>query len=66
MPAPHRLSRCRPEDDRLFSMWNFLIDGDDILYLSRTALNQPHNFHDSNYTTFHRIENFRIFLKETT
>ncbi len=34
-------------------------EGDDIIYLCRTALNGAHNFHDSNYSTFHRIKNFR-------
>ena len=37
----------------------FEIDGDDIIYLCRTAMNGAHNFHDSNYSTFHRIEDFR-------
>lgn len=38
---------------------DFIIEGDDIIYLSRTAMNKPHNYHDSNYSTFHRIKNFR-------
>ncbi|MBQ8508409.1 MAG: exo-alpha-sialidase [Clostridia bacterium] len=46
-----------------FQYVDFLFDGEDILYLCRTAFNQAHNFHDSNYTTFHRIENFRGLLK---
>lgn len=46
-----------------FQYISFLIDGNDILYLSRTALNEPHNFHDANYSTFHKIENFRSLLK---
>lgn len=37
----------------------FLIEGDDIILLSRTAMNRAHNFHDANYTTFHRIKDFR-------
>lgn len=37
----------------------FEIDGDDIIYLSRTAINDAFNFHDTNYSTFHRIKNFR-------
>ncbi|MEK5645694.1 hypothetical protein BK138_29745 [Paenibacillus rhizosphaerae] len=45
-----------------FQYVSFLIDGDDILYLSRTAINQAHNMHDSNYITFHRIERFRQYL----
>ena len=35
------------------------IDGDDIIYQSRTAFNHAHNYHDSNYATFHRIKDFR-------
>ncbi len=38
---------------------DFLIEGNDIIYVCRTALNNAENFHNSNYTTFHRIENFR-------
>lgn len=38
---------------------HFIIEGDDILWLSRTAFNQAKNFHDSNCQTFHVIENFR-------
>ena len=38
---------------------SFLFDGDDILYLTRTAVNGARNFHDNNYSTFHRIPNFR-------
>ena len=32
----------------------FLVEGNELLVLSRTAWNQAHNFHDSNYITFHR------------
>ena len=35
------------------------IDGDDLIYQCRTAVNGAHNYHDSNYATFHRIRNFR-------
>ena len=38
---------------------DFEFEGEDILYLCRTALNGPHNYHDANYSTFHRIKNFR-------
>lgn len=37
----------------------FLFEGEDILYLNRTAMNQAHSYHDANYSTFHRIKNFR-------
>jgi hypothetical protein len=36
--------------------WQF--DGDDIIYLVRTAYEGAHNFHDANRITFHRLENF--------
>ncbi len=38
---------------------DFSFDGDDIIYLCRTAWNGAANFHDANYSTFHRIKNFR-------
>ena len=38
---------------------SMLFDGDDIIFLCRTAYGKPHNFHDANYQTFHRIKNFR-------
>ncbi len=41
--------------------WQF--DGDDIVAVSRTAyddgLDGPHNYHDANFFTFHRVKNFR-------
>jgi len=42
-----------------FQYVDFEIEGEDIIYLCRTALNNAHNFHDANYSTFHRIQNFR-------
>ena len=38
---------------------DFFFEGDDILYLCRTAINNANNFHDANYSTVHRIKNFR-------
>jgi hypothetical protein len=38
---------------------DFLIDNDNILFVSRTAMNHAHNFHDANYITFHVINNFQ-------
>ena len=38
---------------------DFEIEGDDIIYLCRTAINGANNFHDANYSTFHRIRGFR-------
>jgi len=37
--------------------WQF--DGDDLIYLSRTAYGGAHNFHDANRITFHRVRDFR-------
>lgn len=38
---------------------DFEFEGDDIIYLCRTAFNNAHNYHDSNYSNFHRIKDFR-------
>ncbi|MBN2295403.1 MAG: hypothetical protein JXM70_23430 [Pirellulales bacterium] len=37
--------------------WQF--EGDDIIFVSRTAYGESHNFHDANYFTFHRLSGFR-------
>ena len=42
-----------------FQYADFEIEGDDIIFLSRTSINNAANYHDANYSTFHRIENFR-------
>jgi hypothetical protein len=42
-----------------FQYVSFVFDGDDLLYLCRTAHNGARNFHDANHSTFHRIKNFR-------
>lgn len=42
-----------------FQYVDFSFDGDDIIYLCRTAFNNAHNFHDANYSTFHVIKDFR-------
>jgi hypothetical protein len=42
-----------------FQYTSFLFDGEDILYLSRTAFNGAHNFHDANCQTFGRVKGFR-------
>lgn len=39
--------------------WQF--DGDDIIYIVRTAYGGAHNFHDANRITFHKVENYRRF-----
>lgn len=40
--------------------WQF--DGDDIIYLVRTAYDGAHSYHDSNRITFHRLPAFRRAL----
>ena len=30
----------------------------DLLYLCRTAINEPHNFHDANYSVFYRQKRY--------
>ena len=55
---------CRHDDPQkvAFQYVDFLIDGNDILFQSRTAYNGAKNFHDTNFETFHRIVNFRSLL----
>ncbi len=55
------LINCEDIDPRTvgFQYVSFCFDGEDIIYLCRTAFNGAKNFHDSNYITFHRIKNFR-------
>jgi len=42
-----------------FQYVDFIFEGNDILFVSRTALNGAYNRHNANHITFHRIENFR-------
>jgi len=46
-----------------FQYVDFMFEGNDLIFLCRTALNHARNFHDANYQTFHRVENFRSLLK---
>lgn len=45
-----------------FQYIDFEFDNDDIIYLSRTAFNNANSYHNSNYSTFHRIKNFRELI----
>lgn len=56
-----RILDYRREDPAMigFQYVSFIIDGEDILFLCRSAFNGAHNMHDSNYITFHRIADFR-------
>ncbi|MCZ7585021.1 MAG: glycoside hydrolase [Deltaproteobacteria bacterium] len=56
--------------DEVFHAWQYIdwhIDGDDLLFVARTAHPMgdgllPHGYHDANFTTFHRVTNFRDVL----
>jgi hypothetical protein len=42
-----------------FQYVDWLVEGDDIIAVSRTAWDGSHNAHDANYLTCHRIPSFR-------
>ena len=46
-----------------FQYPEWLMDGDDLIFVSRTAWGNAHNFHDANYETFHRVEVFRRSIR---
>jgi hypothetical protein len=50
-----------PEDNTKvgFQYVDWIFDGDDLLFVSRTAINGAYNYHNANHLTFHRIEQFR-------
>lgn len=47
-----------------FQYVDYEFEGDDILFLCRTGLNEPDNYHNTNYQTFDRIKNFRQILAD--
>ena len=51
--------RDTPIRDVGFQYVDFFPEGDDLLLLCRTAWNGAANFHDANYSVFHRIRGFR-------
>ena len=57
-----------PDDQvHAFQYIDWIVDGDDILFVSRTAFDDAHggakSFHDTNYLTFHRLPGFREALR---
>lgn len=60
------------QDDNIeksgFQYVDWLVDGNDIIFVSRTAFfdgeNYAGNQHNSNFITFHRIKNFRKYVTE--
>jgi hypothetical protein len=62
--SAHLIDRRNDEPKEVgFQYVDFMIEGDDILYLCRTAVNGANSFHNSNFTTFHKIKNFREVQK---
>lgn len=47
-----------------FQYVDYEFEGDDIIFICRTGLNKPHGFHDTNYQTFDRVENFRKLVED--
>ena len=47
-----------------FQYVDFEFEGDDIIFICRTGLNEPDNYHNTNYQTFDRIQNFRQILAD--
>jgi hypothetical protein len=59
-----RLLLAHPDPEKhAFQYVDWVFDGEDIVYVSRTAFDDgeggAHTFHDANYLTFHRVEGFR-------
>ena len=52
-----------PDLNHGYQYVDWLFDGNDILAVVRTATDDnaggPHNYHDANYLTFHRLKDFR-------
>ncbi len=45
-----------------FQYVDWIFDGDDILLVTREATEDAANFHDSNYITFYRFENYKQYV----
>ena len=56
---PDDKKNCGSQSMTGFQYVDWLISGNDMLLAVRTAYRGAHNFHDANYVTFHRVENFR-------
>ena len=55
----------RDRDSTLFGFQyaDFEIEGEDIIFLCRTAMGGARSYHDTNYSTFHRLQSFREISK---
>lgn len=56
--------RHRDMEHYAFNYCDWLFDGDDIVFASRTAWHGAPNRHDANYITFHRLKNFRNLSRD--
>lgn len=66
----HKMILFHPERlHHAFQYIDWLVENNDIIFVSRTAFDDStggaHTFHDANFLTFHRIENFRDLKDET-
>lgn len=64
----NKLLLSHPDSDKHgFQYVDWIFEGNDIIFLSRTAFDDEkggaNNYHDANYLTFHRIDNFRQYNK---
>ena len=63
----HELLFHPDKDFHAFQYVDWAFDGDDLVYVSRTAFDDDEtgaaNAHDANYTTFHRLEAYTGKLK---
>jgi hypothetical protein len=64
----HEILLQHPDvDNHGFQYVDWLIDGNDILFVSRTAYDDAtggaHNSHDANFLTFHRKKDFRLLIR---
>ncbi|MBM4018136.1 MAG: hypothetical protein FJ288_07365 [Planctomycetes bacterium] len=53
------LLRHEDPKNHAFQYVDWLLEGDDIIAVSRTAWDGSHRAHDANYLTFHRVADFR-------
>ncbi len=58
----------RDEDPRQtgFQYIDFFFEKNDMLWLCRAAMNGAHTYHDANYSTFHRLTDFRDRQRQDT
>ena len=43
---------------------DWIFDGDDIIFVVRESMGDSINFHDTNYVTMYRMENYAEIIRE--